>query len=305
MLLDEVQVAGEPPPPPPSDDPRELHRDTSEGLFGLFALRPMEDPARQHVLAALRAIVGPGSPGRMNQGNRAIAEHTISRRACLEGLRGVVLQTPEQRATCGADNMVPLPAKNGRGAYCIDVFEFPNQACELPFVWASPSQAATVCEAQGKRLCTQEEWSFACRADPDGGKDRAYAYGEKLDLTVCHTNKKHRTRCNPTGASTAWGTCATDTEPSGAFPACRSRYGVYDQHGNVAEIMTRTENGQIVTQLKGSAWFYLEVARDFDQAPKLETHLDHCNFDPRWHVEPLRAAIHVNYHLGFRCCKGL
>jgi hypothetical protein len=294
-----------PEPPRASDDPRDLHKETQEDLLALFSLRPMEDKERERTLAGLRLVIGTGSPARMNQGNKAIAEHLVSKRACLRGLEGIVIQTPEQRATCGAENMVPIPGKPGRPAYCIDVFEFPNQACELPFVWSSPSQAAAVCAAQGKRLCTQEEWSYACRGDPEGGRDRTYAYGDKLDLTICHTNKKHRTRCNPTGAQTAWATCATDTEPSGSFPKCRSRFGVFDQHGNVAEIMSREEKGQVLTQLKGSAWFYVEVARDFDQQPRLETHLDHCNFDPRWHVEPLKSAIHVNYHLGFRCCKGL
>jgi hypothetical protein len=30
---------------------------------------------------------------------------------------------------------------------------------------------------------------------------------------------------------------------------------------------------------------------------------DQCNFDPRWHVEKLEESTHMNYHLGFRCCK--
>ena len=98
------------------------------------------------------------------------------------------------------------------------------------------------------------------------------------------------------------------TEPSGAFPKCRSRFGVFDQHGNVAEVMTRKErDGNVVTQLKGSAFFYVEVARrpeDPAWSPGAhgETYPDHCNYDPRWHVEPIEKAWHVNYHLGFRCC---
>jgi hypothetical protein len=32
---------------------------------------------------------------------------------------------------------------------------------------------------------------------------------------------------------------------------------------------------------------------------------DHCNFDPRWHVEKLETSQHMNYHLGFRCCRSL
>jgi formylglycine-generating enzyme len=36
-----------------------------------------------------------------------------------------------------------------------------------------------------------------------------------------------------------------------------------------------------------------------------ETYPDHCNYDPRWHVEPLEGSLHSNYHLGFRCCLSL
>ena len=42
---------------------------------------------------------------------------------------------------------------------------------------------------QGKRLCTQQEWSLACRSDPAGGADSTYAYGDELDLARCNTNK--------------------------------------------------------------------------------------------------------------------
>src|SRR5690606_16387166 len=126
---------------------------------------------------------------------------------------------------------------------CIDIFEFPNRPCELPFVWAGATQAHAVCKRLGKRLCTQQEWSLACAGDPAGGEPWAYAYGNELDLEICNTNKPAAQHnggaCDATTVQRAWDTCATNTEPSGAFPRCRSRFGVFDQHGNVAEAMTR------------------------------------------------------------------
>ncbi len=101
-------------------------------------------------------------------------------------------------------------------------------------------------------------------------------------------------KCTPTSAARTWDTCSTDTEPSGAFPRCRSRFGVYDMHGNVAEIMTRREqDGTIVSQLKGSAFFYAEVSRKANepQKPGPETYPDTCNYDPRWHVEPIDERV--------------
>jgi formylglycine-generating enzyme required for sulfatase activity len=248
---------------------------------------------------------------RMNQGNPDIAKHEISRARCLAGIAQVQLQTEEQRRICkGFDNMVPIYADGHpeSAKACIDVFEFPNRACELPFVWASASQAKAVCRALGKRLCTQKEWVTACSADPAGGPAWKHAYGDKLDLEVCNTRKSaheyDKKPCDPSTIRTAWKTCGTHTEPAGAFPGCRSRLGIFDQHGNVAEAMSRydPDKQKTFSQLKGSAFFYVDVARDEKGEAKRENYPDHCAHDPRWHVEDLPRAWHVNYHLGFRCC---
>ncbi|WP_437833333.1 SUMF1/EgtB/PvdO family nonheme iron enzyme [Sorangium sp. So ce1153] len=304
--------------PPAVGDPMATHYEAREDLVRLFSFKELTERERRfkNPELFLEKNFGGGTPARINQGNKELARHTRSKEQCLEGLRGVVLQTEEQRARCGGhENMVPV-SKSARGKlkpaeFCIDVFEFPNKACELPMVWASPTQAASVCSLQGKRLCTEDEWSLACRGDPEGGKPTTYAYGDELDLAVCHTQTRHREiggkPCDGDTARSAYQTCATDTEPAGSYPACRSRFGVFDQHGNVAEIMTRRDrdDGKLYSQLKGSAWFYVEVAREHD-APRPkngpETYPDHCAFSPRWHVEPMENAWHANYHLGFRCC---
>jgi len=296
-----------------ASDPMSLHRDTREGLLSLFSIKDFSEQEKKTIQAEafLRSMFKPDGPANANQGNKAIAQHTISREQCLEGLKDVVIQTPEQREKCGAENMVPIWVKGKEAWFCIDVFEFPNKACELPMVWTQPPLAKKVCELQGKRLCSDIEWNIACRGDPEGGPDQRYAYGDRLDLEICHTNLRHRRPCVPQTAKTAWNTCTTDTEPSGSFPKCRSRFGVFDQHGNVAEVMMRRDGDRVVTQLKGSAWFYVELAREPNEpvpattTNKTGAYPDHCNFDPRWHVEQLDRAMHVNYHLGFRCCKSI
>lgn len=296
-----------------AEDAAPLLHATTEELLSLLP-RPAEDAGATRQALLLRSLIGV-TPGRFNQGNPALAHHNITRRACLDGLRGIVLQTDEQRKTChGMENMIPIYG-GGQPAVartCIDIFEFPNRACELPLVWGTPSAAQTICALEGKRLCTESEWNLACKGDPLGGPDRTYAYGDDLDLTVCNTNKPHVTApngqwlCSALTAQSAWATCATETEPAGSFPRCRSRFGVFDQHGNVAEMMTRLDSdGTVDTQLKGSPFFYVDVARKPDEAQKpgtRETYPDQCTYDPRWHVEPLEGAVHSNYHLGFRCC---
>ncbi len=298
----------------PFDDPMAIHKETKADLIALIDVRPLTEAEFKLVRPDifLGFNVGPAVT-RMNQGNKAVSHHSRGQRACLAGLEHVVIQTPEQRERCGAPNMVPIYRRGDpkSATYCVDVFEFPNKPCELPFVWAAPTHAKAMCEIEGKRLCTEDEWNLACRADPSGGPDTTYAYGNDLDLEICNTNKARGpdNKCSTHDAQKTWETCGTDTEPSGSFPRCRSRFGVFDMHGNVAEIMTRKDkDGTTVTQLKGSAFFYVEVARKPDEAQKAggrETYPDHCNFDPRWHVEPLSSAWHVNYHLGFRCCKSI
>jgi len=293
-----------------ADDPMSLHYDTKEELLALFSI--VRPPKRDsNADGFLDKSFGPGSPARINQGNKALAQHAIGRAQCLAGLAGMTLQTEEQRAICGAENMVPIWRRGRKPKACIDIFEFPNKPCELPMVWVAPVQAKVICELQGKRLCSQAEWTLACNGDPDGGKPRKFAYGDEMDLEICNTNKsvdKYSPGCVADTASTAWKTCGTNTEPTGSYPRCRSRFGVFDQHGNVAEIMARLDpDGHWYSQLKGSAFFYVDVARKPDERPPKgrETYPDQCAYDARWHVEPLNEAWHVNYHLGFRCCKGV
>src|SRR5690606_8241450 len=112
----------------------------------LFELVPPFDPKHQRFL---EKHIDVGGFGAMNHGNPKIARHTISRAQCLKGLQGITLQTPEQRQICGHDNMVPIS-----DAVCIDIFEFPNRACELPFVWVGATIGNEVCKRLGKRLCT-------------------------------------------------------------------------------------------------------------------------------------------------------
>lgn len=243
-------------------------------------------------LAAARALLGPYI-AHANQGNPAITTHSIDRATCKARLQGVVLQTPLDRKICGGPFEVAIHhGAPDQATTCIDVFEFPNRPCVVPFVYSYALVAAQLCGLTGKRLCTQEEWTDACEADPKGGAARAYAYGDALDLEACHTGKTRAASCDVDKA--LWASCPTETAPSGSYPRCRSRLGVFDQHGNVAEAMIRREAGVNYVQLKGSAWFY-----DGKMYP------DTCRFDPRWHVDTIDRSFHTNYHLGFRCCRSV
>lgn len=47
-------------------------------------------------------------------------------------------------------------------AVCMDRFEWPNRAGELPPVMMRFGEAQDECRSVGKRLCTEFEWELAC-----------------------------------------------------------------------------------------------------------------------------------------------
>jgi sulfatase modifying factor 1 len=48
--------------------------------------------------------------------------------------------------------------------FCIDRFEYPNEQGSYPIVMVTWSDANRLCEERGERLCTEDEWTFACEA---------------------------------------------------------------------------------------------------------------------------------------------
>ena len=97
-------------------------------------------------------------------------------------------------------------------AYCIDLYEFPNQPGAKPTTGVSFAEATAACQTQGKRLCSEEEWERACK----GPANSRFPWGDKFDAKACNTQGKQ-------------------LEPAGALDRCRSGYGVFDMSGNAAE----------------------------------------------------------------------
>jgi hypothetical protein len=271
-------------------------------------------------VAAVQAIVE-GSP-LIGQGNPAISRHAMTRAEC----RAVRVGLDETRIhpPCDRRDMVPIfdPGAGETAAQarvCIDRFEFPDIPCAYPVVFPTAREAALLCAAAGKRICDAHEWEGACagalhapEVEYAFGKPRPYAtwlhnrarelvwaYGPHKDHARCATAAFKSARCTGGGYTI----CGTHSWPSGSFPGCVSAFGVYDQHGNVAEHMNlpldpsqlASRGGTGATEMKGS-WFIF--ARE-------EAHEDDCRWRAKdWHPSALMAEdSHRNYHLGFRCCK--
>lgn len=138
----------------------------------------------------------------------ADAEVTGDPRGTSSGAKDQALRPP---TTCPSD-MVPLP---GNAAVCIDVGEQPGLR-EIPTTGVTLAEATLVCQATGRRLCSQKEWRNACR----GESRRRQPYGGS------HKNE----RCND-----AVGGVPQNLGRGGARETCVTPEGVYDLVGNVGE----------------------------------------------------------------------
>lgn len=266
----------------------------------------------------------------IGQGNPAITRHPMTVAECKARAPrgGAGYANPRWERICGAKYMAPLydPRKERPedAKACIDQFEFPDIPCTYPVVWVKAKEAAEICAAVGKRLCDAHEWEGACAGalePPDYpfgagsvaamrsihnrkyAASKSWAYGPAFRRGVCAQNSTKSASCGGGG----FNSCGSNTYPTGAFPNCVSKLGVYDQHGNAAEHMnlpmspdqmaSRGSTRLGVTEMKGS-WFIWD---------KYRAHPDWCRWRaPFWHgTRVMSDASHENYHLGFRCCKSV
>lgn len=168
--------------------------------------------------------------------------------------------------------------------FCIDRFEYPNLRGAYPIIFVTWLEAKALCAKSAKRLCTEDEWTFAC----EGEEARPYPYGYRRDDTACVIDREHRPfdedklrrRDSPEAMrelDRLW-----QGEASGARARCRSPFGVYDQTGNVDEWTVSTHAGGYPSILKGGYWGRIRAR---------------CRPSTRAHGETFAF-----YQQGFRCC---
>jgi formylglycine-generating enzyme required for sulfatase activity len=99
-----------------------------------------------------------------------------------------------------------------------DQFEYPNQSDAQPAYNIDYKTAKQVCEREGKRLCSAQEWEKACK----GLNNSIYAYdtsgpADAFDEEFCGNG------------------LADVGYKSGSKPKCKNSYGVFDMSGNFRE----------------------------------------------------------------------
>jgi hypothetical protein len=109
------------------------------------------------------------------------------------------------------------PGKQGRPYFkvCVDRYEYPNIKGTKPTGNISYKQAKNYCEQKGKRLCTAQEWQWAC----SGIEGYTYPYGWNVEEQKCNSDTR-------------------TVEPSGSRHNCVSKFGGYDMTGNIFEWVT-------------------------------------------------------------------
>lgn len=98
------------------------------------------------------------------------------------------------------------------GDFCMDAFEYPNNPNGLPRTSVNWEEASALCAKEGKRLCSVDELTQACR----GPKDWNYPYGDTYIPGHCEDSEGALAR----GMSK---------------PACRSWFGAFHLTGNAWE----------------------------------------------------------------------
>ncbi|WP_438026196.1 formylglycine-generating enzyme family protein [Sorangium sp. So ce233] len=184
---------------------------------------------------------------------------------------------------------VCLSKKRTPMRYCVDRYEWPNRKGELPALLVSWREAVKMCEGVGKRLCTEDEFNFAC----EGEEMLPYTYGYERDASKCNIDRPFRQReltlyryerCMRDPKCKAELERLDQRVPAGSMPACVSPFGVHDLNGNINEWVVRPgKKSPDRSGLKGGWWGPMR---------------GRCRPTVGFHKEE-----DYGYEQGFRCCK--
>ena len=72
--------------------------------------------------------------------------------------------------------------------FCIDRFEYPDRKGAYPIIAVTWREAVGLCEDRGARLCSEDEWTFAC----EGEDARPYPTGFVRDEKACVIDRPWR-----------------------------------------------------------------------------------------------------------------
>lgn len=257
-----------------------------DGKHWTIASSALEAP---EVTDAIERTTGACPAGMVEVAGRMKTDGDVSIEAlqettCTEWIRR---QYPQRCARFDRDQWLTVSAalQTKPMRFCIDRFEWPNRRGAYPVIFVTWLEAKALCGRGGKRLCGEDEWTFAC----EGEEASPYPYGYERDDTACVIDRPHRpfdeTKLARRDSLVAvreldrlW-----QGEACGSRTACRSPFGVYDLTGNVDEWTVTTHSGGYPSILKGGYWGQIRAR---------------CRPSTRAHGEDFAF-----YQQGFRCCS--
>jgi sulfatase modifying factor 1 len=220
-----------------------------------------------------------------------VSEDPLSDALCRKGMLlvdGTTCADPKRRceepdAANGCRRFAPASCRSGLALrFCIDGNEYPNLPGMVPAVMLTFRQAEDACEAEGKRLCTEAEWTFAC----EGPLALSFSYGDEMTSGACNVGRE-TPRIPPEQLWEARNVAAivdrVDARvPSASLAGCVSPFGVRDLVGNVEE-WVRSDIPGFGGALRGGAYSGYASCRT---------------------VRQMREPGFRQFHTGFRCCDG-
>jgi sulfatase modifying factor 1 len=215
-----------------------------------------------------------------------------SDRGTVEGIQDTTCtdwisrEFPERCATFDADRWqtlskeLPVRAEH----FCVDRFEYPNRKGAYPLIAVTWREAGALCQDRGARLCTEDEWTFAC----EGEDALPYPTGYLRDPKACVIDRPWRLfderllAVRDSAAAVAEIDYVWQGEASGSRPLCKSPFGLYDTTGNVDEWTRSVQREGYASVFKGGYWGPVRAR---------------CRAATRAHNEDFYF-----YQQGFRCC---
>ena len=245
--------------------------------------RAAHRPAKLLAAALLACACGRSPPSRVDRGDGgdgadggararpAAAAAPGAPRAGMVWIPGGTLRagTPPSLIPRIADEELAGVEVAMQGFY-MDLLPYPNEAGAIPTSNVTRADAARLCEAKGKRLCSELEWERACK----GEGNTSYEYGDAYRATSCGTGVPIEQAAR---------------QPEGERLSCVSGFGVRDMHGGVWEWTSSTWG-------RGSANPEMGVLRG-GNAPAGEL-VGRCANGIG------RVATTKGATMGFRCCAG-
>jgi formylglycine-generating enzyme len=173
--------------------------------------------------------------------------------------------------------------------FCMDKYEFVSKTDERPITLVDATDAKQACESEGKRLCTESEFTFAC----EGEEMRPYATGWEREKDACNIDQHYLV---PTTKMLPFDKCMGNKWCSAEYkridgrkkadenPGCVSPFGIFNLNGNVNEwVATPWKPKPYRAALKGGWWGPVR---------------NRCRAITSAHDE-----TYLGYEVGFRCCK--